>query len=71
MAYPSVHGLEAHGALDETVDAQLVIQSRVEMREKINIAWPGSLCAKSRNCLRQVHLEGHSVLRVVEHKAPR
>ena len=71
-----VYGLEAHGALDETVDAQLVVQhpagalaGRDAGQDQHGLA--GILVHQLEELpsllLGQVHLEGHSVLRIVEH----
>ena len=49
LVHQLVHGLEAHGALDETVDSELVVQ---QTTGALAGAWPGSCRTKSRNCLR-------------------
>ena len=76
LVHQLVHSLEAHGALDETVDAQLVVQHPAGAlaggdagEDQHGLA--GILAHQIKELpsllLVQIHLEGHSVLRVVEH----
>ena len=75
LVHDLVYGLEAHGALDETVDAQLVVQhpagalaGRDAGEDQHGLA--GVLVHQLKelpSLLLEVHLEGHSVLRIVEH----
>ena len=76
LVHDLVYGLEAHGALDKTVDAQLVVQhpagaltGRDAGEDQHGLA--GVLAHQLKKLpsllLGQVHLEGHFVLRIVEH----
>ena len=76
FAHLTIDGIEAHGAFDETVDAQLVVHhpagalaGRDTREDQHRLA--GILLYQFEELpsllVGQVHLEGHFVLSVVEH----
>ena len=76
LVHQIVHGLEAHGALDETVNAQLVVQHPAgalaggdagEDQHGLAGILPHQIKELPSLLFVQIHLEGHSVLRIVEH----
>ena len=77
LVHQLVHGFEAHGALDETLDAQLVVQHPAGAllaggdAGEYQHGLAGILAHQIKELpsllLVQIHLEGHPVLRIVEH----